>query len=446
MPIDPDALRRAKPGRVVGNVRVDAAPSAAEVESDGARLLNAGATDLLGLAADARVREAVQAALRKNGVARAPRSKAQLELEERLAKLLGAAAAVVLDDAGAALSCLDAAGALVDVNARWLVPGGVLVASPEDAERALSLASGAPLLVGAVDAHAGDLSPLHRFAEAAQRAGAPLVVLDPVGLGVLGPAGLGAVESLGLGDQTALQGLFLGHAIPGSGAVFAGPAPVVDALRAAGCAPPVAMLAATSRALELATTEAPRRARVFDVAQQLVDGLRGLGLDTGPCVTPWIPLWMGDEALAEQWLRALADQGVACRALLTGERSRLLVSMAATATDAQVDVALAAFEKVARKLKPPALDAAWRGPVLLARPGSFALATPCAPCWREAIPPAALPSPAVEPAPAPATSLRARLFDAVETLTWRATNVRGTKLGLPGGEALKALLDRRRRR
>lgn len=444
MSLDPDALRRATPGRVVGNVRVDAAPSAAEVESDGARLLNAGATDLLGLASDARVREALQAALRKNGLNRAPRSRAQAELEERLATLLGAAAAVVLDDAGGALSSLDALGALVDAHARWLVPG-VPVASPDDAERALAVARGAPLVVGAVDELAGDLSPLHRFAEATQRAGAPLVVIDPVGLGVLGPTGLGAVESLGLGDQVSLQGLFLGHAVPGTGAVFAGPAPLVDALRATGRAPPLASLAATSRALELATTEAPRRARTFDVAQQLVDGLRSLGLDTGPCVTPWIPVWMGDDALTEQWLRALADHGVACRGLLAGERSRLLVSMAATATDAQVDAVLGAFEKVGRKLKPPELDVAWRGPVLLARPGSFALATPCAPHWREPIA-AALPPPVLEQPPAPAASLRARLFDAVETLTWRATNVRGTKLGLPGGEALKALLDRRRRR
>jgi hypothetical protein len=155
---------------------------------------------------------------------------------------------------------------------------------------------------------------------------------------------------------------------------------------------------------------------------------------------------MGDEAVCGQWLRALADGGVACRALLAGARSRLLVSMPATATDAQVDTVLEAFGKVARRLKPAELDAAWRGPVLLARPGSFALATPCAPHWREVPTPATPPPPPAEAAPAPAASLRARLFDAVETLTWRATNVRGGKLGLPGGEALKALLDRRRRR
>lgn len=444
MPLDADALRRATPGRVVGNVRVDAAPSAAEVESDGARLVNAGTTDVLGLASDARVHEALKAALRKNGLDRASWSRAQAELEERLASLLGAAAAVVLDDAGAALSALEALGALVDARARWLVPG-VPVASPEDAERALGLSRGAPLVVGAVDQFAGDLCPLHRFAEATQRAGAPLVVIDPVGLGVLGPTGLGAVESLGVGDQVALQALFLGHAIPGSGAVFAGPAPVVDALRAAGRAPSVASLAGTSRALEIAITEAPRRARAFDVAHKLVEGLRRLGLDTGPCVTPWIPVWMGDEALTGQWLRALADGGVACRGLFAGERSRLLVSMSATATDAQVDAVLGAFEKVSRKLKPPALDEAWRGPVMMARPGSFALATPCAPHWREPLA-TALPPPPPEPPPAPAASLRARLFDAVETLTWRATNVRGKRLGLPGGEPLKALIERWRRR
>jgi 7-keto-8-aminopelargonate synthetase-like enzyme len=446
MTLDPDALRRSVPGRVVGNVRVDAMLSAVEIESDGARLLNAGATDLLGLAADARVRDALQAAVRRYGLSRTPRSKPLAELEEQLAAQLGAEAATVLEGAATALAALGQVGALVDARARWHVPGGVVVASPEDAVRALGASAGSPLVVGAVDPLTGELAAIHRFAEAAQRAAAPLVVLDPAGLGVLGPRGLGAAEALGLGTQLELHVLNLGQSVPGSGVVFAGRASMIGALRGLGQPPPLALLAATARALELASTEAQRRARVFDVAQQLVDGLRALDLDTGPCVTPWIPVWMGDEPLTEQWLRALAEQGVACRAFLARERSRLLVSMAATATDAQVAGVLSAFEKVARRLRPPALDAVWRGPVLLARPGSFALATPCAPRWRDVILPAALPPrPAVEPDSLTA-SLSARVFDAVETLTWRATNVRGGKLGLPSAEALKALFDRRRPR
>lgn len=440
MTLDPAALRRAHPEQVVGHVRVDAVPSAAEVESDGARLLDAGCVDLLGLAVDPRVREAAQAALKRGGLSRAPRCRAQDELEQHLAKLLGVGAAAVLEDASGVLAALAAAAPQVDPGARRFLPQAQAIAGPDDVTRP-------PVVVSALDVWTGALAPLHRFAEAAQREGGALVVIDPAGLGVLGPTGLGAVESAALVDQVALQLLFLGQALPGAGVVVAGPAPLVDALRHVGEAPPAAMLAGTARALQLATAEAPRRARAFDVAQHLLEGLRAQGLDTGPCVTPWIPVWLGDEALARQWLAALADAGVAGRALLAGPRSRLLVSMAATATDAQVDAVLDGFAKVAKKLKPVEVDAAFRGPVLLARPGSFALSTPCAPHWQDEAAPAAVPPPEAAPqAPHAAPGLRSRLFDAVETLTWRATNVRGQKLGLPGGEALKALLERRRRK
>jgi len=445
MPLDPSALRRAAPDRVVSAVRVDAAPSAVEVESDGARLLNASTADLLGLGVDPRVREALQATLRKLGVASAGPSGPLEDLEARLAGLLATEAAAVLDEPGAVVACLEAIAVTVEAPGHAPHRDGLTVASPEEAGRALALAPGAPLLVDAVAEHTGALAPLHRYAEVAQRAQAPLVVIDPLGLGVLGPNGLGAAEALGLADQATLQVFRLGGAIPGMGAVVAGPRAVVDALRSCGRPPPAALLAASSRALQLATAEAPRRARAFDVAQALLDGLRRLGLDTGPCVTPWIPVWTGNEVLAEQWLKALADAGIAARALLAGTRSRLLIALAATATDAQVTAVLDAFAKVARKLKPAELDAAWRGPVLLARPGSFALATPCAPHWQEAAAPEAPAAPSAPPEPPPAERLRDRLFDAVETLTWRVTNRRGGKLGLPGGEALKALLDRRRR-
>ncbi len=58
--------------------------------------------------------------------------------------------------------------------------------------------------------------------------------------------------------------------------------------------------------------------------------------------------------------------------------------------------------------------------------------------------------PTLAPTPPKATpdaeehaSLRARVYDAVETLTWRATNASGTQLRR-GADALRALLDKRR--
>jgi 7-keto-8-aminopelargonate synthetase-like enzyme len=442
VPLDADALRRVATARVVGNVRSDAVPGAAEVESNGARLINVSTTDLLGLGSDTRVREAAQAAQRTYGLTRTERSKVRDELEDRLRGLLGVEAVAVLEDADAVLTCLVDVGVAVEARLSPRMPAAPGVSFPEEVGRALTEGALA-VVTEAVDRLTGEFLPLHRYAEATQRAGGSLVVVDSVGLGVLGPSGLGAVESLGLKDHVALQLLCLGEALPGVGGAVAGPTALVDALRGCGPAPAPAWLAASSRALQIAAAEEHRRARAFDVAQAMIDGLRALGLDTGPCVTPWIPVWMGEESLCEQWLRALADANVACRGLLAKERSRLLLSVAATATDAQVEAALEAFGKVARKLPPPRLDEPWKGPVLLARPGSFAIATPCAPHWRPF--PFSAPPPAPAVAPPAAAGLRERLFDAVETLTWRATNRRSGRLGLPGARALKALFDRRRR-
>lgn len=441
MALDPEQLARR--GRVVANVRVDAVASATEIESDGARLLNAATDDLLGLASDARVREAQQAAARKHGLGRLTRGKVVDDFEHRLARMLGAPAACVAADAASLLALLPTWRMVVEARSQHLAPGAAVVGSPEEAEDVLGGAV-IGLITEALHPREGDLAQLPRFAEVCQRTGASLVVVDPAGLGVLGPGGAGTVEHLGLQDQVALQLVELGRAIPGAGAVLAGPKPLIDALRGACEPPPAALLAASQRALEIVTAEPNRRARLFEVAQRLLNGLRSRGFDTGPSVTPWVPVWLGDEALCEQWLRALADAGVACRALLAGQRSRLLLSVAATATDAQLVTLLDAFDRVVRKVRVPELAPSFREPLVVARPGSFAMATPCAAHWHALTPREREAEPEEPVANAATLSLRERLFDAVETLTWRATNIQSAQLRRTA-DAVRALMDRKKK-
>lgn len=449
MAVDSSALARGVRGRLALNCRVDAIPSASEVESDGTRLVAASTDDLLGLASDARVREAAQGALRKLGLGRAEGTRAQEQLEARARSLFGAEAALVVSHEDALIPLLPTWQLASELRGRRVVPDGPQVATPEDAELALGLPGMLGFLLEAVHPLEGDLALTPRFAEACQKRHSNLLVIDD-GVGVLGPTGGGAIEHLSLQAQVALRILPLGGAIPGTGALVLGEPELIDALRGALPVPTAMAMAASMKALEITATETARRARLFDVAQRLLTSLRARGFDTGPCVTPWVPVWLGDEALCAQWLAALAEQGIACRGWLAGPRSRLLLSLPATLTDAQVGAVIEAFERLSRKLQVPEVSASFREPPTLARPGSYAMAAPAALHWTTVDPrerPQLDPEPHEPVLPRAADeslSLRARVYDAVETVTWRATSVGGAQIRR-GAEALRSLIDKRRK-
>lgn len=417
--------------RVVANVRVDATLSAAEVESSGARCIQASTDDVLGLGADARVREAAIGAIRKFGLAPGPSTRLRDEIESRLARHLGVEAAILVPD----LAVLTSLPGRVAVDGRTARRLDVIASEPHQVE------PGCLMIADAIHPFEGDFTLLPRMIDLAAHQQATLLAVEAVGLGVLGPAGGGVCDHLGLTGLIDLQALWLG-ALGAQGWLLAGKNLVINAARGFGsAAPSVPAMAATLRALEILHVEPQRRVRAFDVAQTLINALRERGLDTGPCVTPWVPVWLGDEALTEQWLRALLEAGVAARALLAGRRSRLLFSVAATISDTQFELLLEGIDRVARKLPVPD-SLAPRAQVTVSRPGTFVMSAPCGPQWVEVDQPdAAATKPQVTDVP---RSLSARVFDTVETLTWRATNFRTARL--PGSHSLWAFINRTRNR
>lgn len=431
--------------RLVANARLDSAPSGAEVETDGSRLLNASSDDCLALGTDARVRDAATAAVKRFGVDVPRASTLVSQLEARLAARLKADAAALVDSVATVVRALEHADAvrLVDARlARRLSLSGTLFGSPE--QLGALLAAPGPgqrvVVIDGVRVHEGDLAPLPRLLELAQRNHVPVVVLDAMGPGPLGANGNGVLEHFELAGQVDLAVSALG---PGVVAI-AGARAVVDAFlpmlpgRVA-----TASAAALGRRLELLDTEAHRRARALELAEALQEALRLRAFDTGPSVTPLVPVWMGDEGLTDIWLRQLAELGVFCRGLLDGPRSRLLLSLPATFTDAQRAQVLDALERTEKKVgAPPPLAPGAPRTVSIARPGSFAIATPCDPRWLPPVGPASTQAPVND-----GRSMRERVFDTVETLTWRiASGQSGQLRRLPGAERLRALIDRQRPR
>ncbi|MCU0699521.1 MAG: hypothetical protein MUC96_23690 [Myxococcaceae bacterium] len=429
--------------RLVANARVDAVPGAAEVETDGSKLLNASTDDVLGLATDTRVKEAASAAIRRFGLEVTRSSTLVSQLESRLAARLKADAAALVDSLATALRALEQADAsrLVDARlTRRTGLSGLPFSSPEHLAQRLAETHGERLvLIDGVRPHEGDLAPLPRLLELAQRAHAPTIVFDALGPGPLGETGMGVLEHFELAGQADLHVCTLG----GGTVVIAGVRAVVEAfVPFLATRVSAGATAGLTRRLELIELEAHRRTRALDLAQAALEALRARAFDTGPSVSPIVPVWMGDEGLTDLWLRQLAESGVFARGVLDGPRSRLLFGLPATWTDAQLDLFVDALDKIARRLgAPPPLDAEAPRAVTVARPGSFATATPCHPRWL----------PVAESANPPVLndgrSVRERLFDTVETLTWRlASGQSGQLRRLPGARTLRALVDRARDR
>jgi glycine C-acetyltransferase len=296
--------------RLVSNAVGDAIPGSGELDVDGARWLSASTDDVLGLASDARVREAASAALKRFGLHRAPLT-ATVALEATLARALGQKAALLAPELWEVLRVLPTWRYAVDDRSRALAHDATVVTDPDDAEHALGQPGLEGLLVDALHPTEGDLAPLPRYAEVCAKHGAALIAVDRYGLGTLGAFGAGVTEHLALQDQVAVSISALGLGLPGTGAVIAADETVISALRGHLGSPLATTVMAVTKAWQIRRDEPQRATRAFDVAQRLLSGLKRLGLDTGPAVTPWIPVWIEKPALCTEWLHTFADASIA---------------------------------------------------------------------------------------------------------------------------------------
>ena len=206
----------------------------------------------------------------------------------------------------------------------------------------------------------GDIAPLPGLVEAAENAGAIMMIDDAHASGVLGETGRGTVEHFGLHGRVDIQVGTLSKAIGVLGGFIAGPDHLIEWLVNRGrpflfstSAPP-AVVAACVAALDVMRDEPERLRRLWDRTRFFKEGLSGLGFDTGISETPITPVIAGDETKAVELSRGLWDEGVFTPAVVfpTVARGKARVRTIVTADHSEEDLgdALAAFERVGRKL------------------------------------------------------------------------------------------------
>lgn len=365
-------------------VTVESAPGA-RVRVDGREMINLSSNNYLGLAADPRLRAAAAKAAEEFGAgAGAVRPiignlKLHDELEIALAEFKQVEAVMVFQsgftaNAGTIPTITEAADAILtdELNHASIIDGCRLSKAKrvvykhkdmdalEEALKSTQDSRIRLIITDGVFSMDGDVAPLDKICDLAERYDAAVMVDDAHGSGVMGKNGRGTAYHFGVKDRVDIQLGTLSKAVGVVGGYIAGSAALRDWLTqrarpflfSTGAPPAVA--AACMEAIRIMGEDATLTERLWENTRYWQTGLKNLGFDIGETVTPITPVMIGDEEKTQALQRELREAGIIALAVLfpTVARGKARVRTMPTAahTKADFDEALAAFEKVGKKL------------------------------------------------------------------------------------------------
>jgi glycine C-acetyltransferase len=212
----------------------------------------------------------------------------------------------------------------------------------------------------------GDVAPLDRICDLADRHHALVMVDDSHATGFMGKTGRGTPEHCGVMGRVDILTTTFGKALGGAmGGCIAASKEVVGLLRqrsrpylfSNSLAPAVA--GATLRALELLGQTTELRDRLESNTRVFRERMTSAGFEIRPGVHPIVPIMFSrftpdDATLAQRFARALLDEGIYVKGfffpVVPRGLSRIRVQVSAAHTPAHIEQAVAAFTKVGKSL------------------------------------------------------------------------------------------------
>jgi len=356
--------------------------SATEGVVNGHRCLLAGTNNYLGLTFEPDCVEAAAQAVRQQGTGTTGSRMANgtfaahEALEQELAEFFGRRGAIVFSTGYAATMGVSATLAgpgdviLLDADSHASIYDGVRLSGAEvvrfrhnDADnlgkrlaRLGDRCSNALVIAEGIYSMAGDQAPLREMAELKKEYDFTLLVDEAHSMGVLGANGRGAAEEQHVESAVDFVVGTFSKSLGAIGGYCVSDHPMLDAIRfsirayifTASLSPSV--VASTRAALRILRARPELRQHLWSNAHRLYDGLKQLGLQVGPTVSPVIAVTVEDRELALSWWQALLEAGVFVNLVMPPAsptvHSLLRCSISAAFTPAQIDRIIAAFADV----------------------------------------------------------------------------------------------------
>lgn len=353
--------------------------SATEGVIDGRRTILAGTNNYLGLTFDAECIAAARAALEQEGTGTTGSRMANgsfsghLALERELSEFFGRRSTIVFSTGYLAnlgiIATLASPGEVVvlDADCHASIYDGCRMGGAEvirfrhnDAEdlakrlrRLGDRAANALIIVEGLYSMLGDIAPLAEIAAVKREHGGYLLVDEAHSVGVLGGSGRGTAEHAGVeGDVDFIIGTF-SKSLGATGGFCTSNLPDLDLIRYAcrpyifTASPAPSIIASTRKALSILRGRPELRARLWENAHHLYEGLRGLGYTVGPQPSPVVAALLQSREQALIFWNGLMQRGIYVNLMLPPATpngvSLVRCSVSTAHTPSQIDAILDAF-------------------------------------------------------------------------------------------------------
>ena len=220
------------------------------------------------------------------------------------------------------------------------------------------------IIVEGIYSMLGDQAPLAEIAAVKREYGGLLLVDEAHSLGMLGEHGRGVAEAAGVeGDVDFVVGTF-SKSLGTIGGYCVSNHPQLEAVRFAirsyifTASPSPSIIASTRAALRLMQERPELRVRLWDNARRLYDGLKNLGFQLSPQVSPVVAVTIEDRDQAIAWWNQLLEHGAYVNLVMPPAsptvHSLLRCSVSAAHSPAQIDAIIAAFATLQESAAPSA--------------------------------------------------------------------------------------------
>lgn len=381
-----DLMQDLRDQNLFNTIRTIGSSMGAWILVDGKKVLNMCANNYLGFADHPRLKEAAKKAIDDFGVGpTAVRSIAgtmnlHLELEQKLAKFKGVEAAISFQGGfianQAVIPTLTGPEDIIfsdELNHASIIDGCRLSKAKtvrykhcdaDDLEEKLKQYGSARhklIITDGVFSMDGDIAPMDKIVEVAEKYDAMTMADDAHGEGVLGRGGRGIGDHFGLHNKIDIEVGTMSKAFGVVGGYIAGKKKIVDYLRQRArpflfsSAVPPADVAACIAAVDILTESDELVKKLWSNSETLKKGLNRLGFDTGVTQTPITPVLIRDASKAVAFSKALFENNIFAMSITFPtvprgtERLRLMNSATHSAED--ITFALGVFEKVGKELR-----------------------------------------------------------------------------------------------